>query len=485
MKKNELKTLWTFFSQINQIPRPSKLEQKMIEFLINFATERHLEYTSDSAGNLIITKAASNKETNSNPIALQAHMDMVCEKNIDSMHNFTTDPIITYTDGDWIKAVGTTLGADDGIGIAMILSILDSNDLDLPRLECLFTVDEETGLTGAKALQSDFLTSQSLINLDSEDDGEIFIGSAGGVDTIATFDINQSTLPSNYFGFSITLKGLKGGHSGDDIHRPLGNAIIILSQFLSSVNQETDLRIHQINGGNLRNAIPREASANIAIPIEFKEKLRVMLNLFIAELETMTSIQEPTMHWELESNFEIKTAIDSHISQGILTALSTCPNGVIKMSDHISELVETSTNIASIRTIENKIVIVSSQRSSIQESLSQISKTISNQFRNIGATVSHSDGYPGWEINLESPLLKLAMQSHQKLFQTPAKVKAIHAGLECGLFKEKFPDLDVISIGPTMRGVHSPDERLSIQSTEKTYYWLIDILQSFQKLNDI
>ena len=478
MNSLDNKAVWSYFNAISKIPRPSKKEGKISQYLIDFASKLHLKIKTDIAGNILIKKPATNGKNSSKVIALQAHLDMVCEKNNDSEHDFETDPIISYVDGDWVKARGTTLGADNGIGIAMIMAVLASNDIEHPALECLFTVDEESGLTGAFALESDFLTADALINLDSEDDGEVFVGCAGGMDTVARLPYSTENVPNNYFGFSLSLSGLVGGHSGDDIHRGLGNSIILVSRFLNHINQQTDLRINHIEGGNLRNAIPREAKVTGMIPYSFKETLRVQLNIFLSEIETEYALLEPKMQWELGSELEIECVIEKSISDKLLNGLASCPNGVIAMSEQMQDLVETSTNLASVKMKDDFIEIVSSQRSSVNASRQSIASEVGLYFSNMGAEVIHSDGYPGWEPNLDSPLLQVAVESYERINKTSPKVKAIHAGLECGLFKENYPDMDMISIGPTIRGAHSPDERLSISSTENTWWWLVEILQS-------
>ena len=478
MNSLDNKAVWSYFNAISKIPRPSKKEGKISQYLIDFASKLHLKIKTDIAGNILIKKPATNGKNSSKVIALQAHLDMVCEKNNDSEHDFETDPIISYVDGDWVKARGTTLGADNGIGIAMIMAVLASNDIEHPALECLFTVDEESGLTGAFALESDFLTADALINLDSEDDGEVFVGCAGGMDTVARLPYSTENVPNNYFGFSLSLSGLVGGHSGDDIHRGLGNSIILISQFLNHINQQTDLRINHIEGGNLRNAIPREAKVTGMIPYSFKETLRVQLNIFLSEIETEYALLEPKMQWELGSELDIECVIEKSISDKLLNGLASCPNGVIAMSEQMQDLVETSTNLASVKMKDDFIEIVSSQRSSVNASRQSIASEVGLYFSNMGAEVIHSDGYPGWEPNLDSPLLQVAVESYERINKTSPKVKAIHAGLECGLFKENYPDMDMISIGPTIRGAHSPDERLSISSTENTWQWLVEILQS-------
>ncbi len=479
MKTLEPSLLWNFFHDINQIPRPSKKEEKVIAYLKEFSAKHKLESKTDAAGNVLICKPATSGYENRKMIILQSHMDMVCEKNSDTEFNFDIDPIQTYIDGDWVKAKGTTLGADNGIGMSMMLAVLASNELQHPALECLFTVDEETGLTGAFALDNNLLKGSVLINLDSEDDGEIFVGCAGGIDTTAELPYTSEKSLENYFAFSVTVKGLLGGHSGDDIDKGRGNANKILNRFLWNLNKQTDLRLHKFDGGNLRNAIPREATALVSVPYSEKENVRVHLNHFIVEMENELKTVEPKMQITLESEKLPETMIDKRTTNSLLNVLYACPHGIKAMSRDMPGLVETSTNLASIKMKpDNKIIITTSQRSSVDSEKYDIAHQVESVLALAGATVIHSDGYPGWKPNLNSDILKTAQESYRKLFTAEPKVRAIHAGLECGLFLEKYPHLDMISIGPQMYGVHSPDERLSISSTQKCWKWLVEILSN-------
>jgi len=469
--------LWNFFHEITQIPRPSKKEGQVIAYLKAFATKRRLEIKNDATGNVLICKPATIGYENRKKVILQAHMDMVCEKNSDINFNFETDAIQTYIDGDWVKAKGTTLGADNGIGMSMMLALLASDQFSHPALECLFTVDEETGLTGAFALEQNFLSGELLINLDSEDDGVIFIGCAGGIDTTATLTYQPEKTPENYFAFTVSVKGLKGGHSGDDIDKNRGNANKILNRFLWTLNKKTDLRLHSFDGGNLRNAIPREAVAVASVPWTEKENVRVLFNHFVMEMENEKTSVEPNMRIELESESLPEMVIDKKTSDVLLNTLYACLHGIKAMSVDMPELVETSTNLASVKMQENNtILITTSQRSSVESSKYDIANQVEAVLRLAGATVTHGDGYPGWKPNIKSDILKTAQESYKKSFGEEPNIRAIHAGLECGLFLEKYPYLDMISIGPQMTGVHSPDEQLSISSTQKCWKWLVDIL---------
>ena len=479
MKTLEPTLLWNYFHDITQIPRPSKKEEKVIAFLENFSKTHQLDYKKDKSGNILISKPATPGYEKSKTVILQAHMDMVCEKNSDVSFDFDADAIQYYIDGDWVKARGTTLGGDNGIGMAMMLAVLTSDELQHPAIECLFTVDEETGLTGAFALENNFLKGEVLINLDSEDDGVIFIGCAGGIDTTATLPYTEEPSPAGYFAFTVSVKGLKGGHSGDDINKGLGNANKILNRYLWTVNKQTDLRLHSFDGGNLRNAIPREANALVSVPYSEKENVRVLLNQFIAEIELELGEVETTIQITLESEQLPTTVVDKKTSDALLNALYACPHGVIAMSRDMPGLVETSTNLASIKMKPgNNILITTSQRSSIESSKYDIANQVEAALTLAGATATHGDGYPGWKPNLKSNVLTVAQAAYKTLFNETPGIRAIHAGLECGLFLEKYPHLDMISIGPQMYGVHSPDERLSISSTQKCWKWLVEILKN-------
>lgn len=479
LKELQTKAIWHYFSEICTIPRPSKKEEKVIAYLQDFGKKNGLETVVDAAGNVLIRKPATSGYETHPTVILQAHMDMVCEKNSDTIHDFDVDPIQPYIDGEWLKARGTTLGADNGIGMAAQLAVLSADDLQHGPLECLFTVDEETGLTGAFSLDKNLLSGSLLINLDSEDDGEFFIGCAGGIDTTVVFDYQPQPAPDGLFYFKVGVKGLAGGHSGDDIEKGLGNANKILTRFLWQIAQETKLTLASFDGGNLRNAIAREAFAVAAVPSNYKETLRVQLNLFIADVEAELAIAEKNFTMVLESTVKPAVVIDDSTAKRLLYALYACPHGVLRMSDDMPGLVETSTNLASVKMGDNnRILIATSQRSSIESAKNDVARMVESVFVLAGATATHGDGYPGWKPNPNSKLAQLTAETYEKLFGEKAKIRAIHAGLECGLFLKKYPHLDMVSIGPTMRGVHSPDERLHIAHTEKFWKLLVEILAS-------
>lgn len=470
-------SVFHYFKEISKVPRPSKHEERIINYLKQFGEQHQLETKVDEAGNVLIKKPATAGKENLKTVILQSHVDMVCEKNSDVVHDFFNDPIEIIVDGDWMKANGTTLGADNGIGVATELAILAANDIEHGPLECLFTVDEETGLSGAFALKEGFLNGDILINLDSEDEGEMFIGCAGGIDSVGEFEYKHITIPSGYFFFKVAVSGLKGGHSGGDIHLGRGNANKILNRFLSQTADKYDMYLCEINGGNLRNAIPREAYAVCAVPFEDKESIRVDLNIFTSDMENELGITEPDMKFTLESESPVETAIDRDTTKRLLKTLYAIPHGIYAMSQDIPGLVETSTNLASVKMKEGNIIkIETSQRSSILSARNDMANTVRAAMELGGAKVSSGGGYPGWKPNPNSEILKIAEASYKKLFGVEAQVKAIHAGLECGLFLDKYPSLDMISFGPTLRDVHSPDERMEISTVDKFWKHLLDIL---------
>lgn len=480
MEKKDLKPagVFRYFEEICQVPRPSKHEEKMVAFLKAFGEKHGLETKADEAGNVLMRKPATPGMENRKTVVLQSHVDMVCEKNNDVTHDFMKDPIETFIDGEWLRAKGTTLGADNGIGVATELAILTDDTLEHGPIECLFTIDEETGLTGAFALQEGFFSGDILLNLDSEDEGELFIGCAGGVDTVAEFSYREVDVPQGYFCCRVQVKGLKGGHSGGDIHLGRANANKLLTRFLTQCADKYDLYLCQIDGGNLRNAIPREAHALIALPEADKHALRTDLNIFAAEVQDEYHVTDPDMELTLESEPFHPRAIDRDTTQRLLQALYACPHGVYAMSQDIPGLVETSTNLASVKMRPGNVIrIETSQRSSTASAKQDIARMVRTVFRMAGATVTFGEGYPGWKPNTHSEILEVATESYRRLFGTEAKVKAIHAGLECGLFLDKYPVLDMLSFGPTLQGVHSPDERMLIPSVQRFWDHLVDILK--------
>ncbi len=481
-KLNELTptSVWSYFETICQIPRPSKHEEKIISFLMDFARQHDLPAKKDTAGNVLISRPASKGMENRRTLVLQSHLDMVCEKNGSTIHNFDTDPIKPYIDGEWVTAEGTTLGADCGIGIAAQLAVLSSDVLIHGPLECLFTVDEETGLTGAKALEAGFFSGKGLVNLDSEDEGELFIGCAGGIDTVAIFHYEAVTAPDGLFPIRIAVSGLLGGHSGDDINKNRGNAIKVLNRFLWQLNQKYEIYIADINGGNLRNAIAREAFATVLVPVSAREQITVDFNIFRSTIETELLLNEQNIKLLLESADQPQFVIDGLSQTRLINALYACPHGVLEMSTRLPGLVETSTNLASVKfKKENTIEITTSQRSDLESEKMDAAYMVESVFKMINAEVKHGEGYPGWVPNPSSELLNITRLSYIQLFKIEPIVRSIHAGLECGLFLEKFPGLDMISFGPTLRGVHSPDERINIQTVDKFWRLLVEVIAQY------
>lgn len=481
MKNEDLKPqgVFHYFAEICKVPRPSKKEEKIIAYLQAFGKKHNLETLTDEVGNVLIKKPATPGMENRKTIVLQSHVDMVCEKNNDVQHDFLNDPIETEIDGEWLKAKGTTLGADNGIGVATELAILADDTIAHGPLECLFTIDEETGLTGAFALKEGFMNGDILLNLDSEDEGELFIGCAGGIDTVAQFAYQEVDVPAGYFCCKVQVKGLKGGHSGGDIHLGRGNANKILNRFLSQTLKKYDMYLCEIDGGNLRNAIAREAHAVIALPEADKHAVRADLNIFAAEVQAEYNVTDPDLQLLMESEAPRAKAIDKDTTKHLLQAIYAVPHGVYAMSQDIPGLVETSTNMASVKMKPGNIIrIETSQRSSTASSKRDMNTMVRTVFEMAGAEVSSGEGYPGWKPNPHSEILEIATASYKRLFGVDAKVKAIHAGLECGLFLDKYPTLDMISFGPTLQGVHSPDERMLIPTVQKFWNHLLDILKN-------
>lgn len=479
LAKLEPQALWNYFEDICQVPRPSKKEGKIRQFLLSFAEENGLEAKTDEAGNILIRKPAIPGFEGRPIVILQAHMDMVCEKNSDRKFNFDTDPIIPVIDGDWVRADGTTLGADNGIGIAAQMAVLTATDLEHGPVECLMTVDEETGLSGALALQPGFFNGKILLNLDSEDEGELFIGCAGGIDTLAELDVEKEKTPGNSFAMKIMVRGLLGGHSGDDINKGRGNANKILSRFLGKAIRQFGVRIADFNGGNLRNAIAREAYALIIVPHVQKEQLVAELNIFSSEVEFEYERTEPNLVVDHASTILPEKVMTQASQENLMNLLNACPHGVLEMSPRMKDMVETSTNLASVKFIEDsKVMVTTSQRSELESRKHYASEMVRAVFEMAGAKVIQSDGYPGWTPNPESPILRITADSYKHLFGHQPVVSSIHAGLECGLFLEKYPDLDMVSFGPTIRNAHSPDERINIDTVRKFWIHLADVLKN-------
>ena len=473
------KAVWEQFDAITRIPRPSKKEERIIDFLINFAQINSLDWQRDQIGNVVIRKPATAGYEDRPTVILQSHMDMVCEKNSDVDFDFDHDPIRTVVDGDWVRAEGTTLGADCGIGMAAAMALLLDEEAEHGPIEALFTVDEETGLTGAFNLGEGMLTGKYLLNLDSEDEGEIFIGCAGGIDTVATYSVAYENAPKNYTFYRFDVSDLTGGHSGDDINKGRANSNKIAARLLLEAQDEYEGRMSYFDGGNLRNAIPREAYAVVGVPTRLKDKWEARVEQFIAEIKEEFRITEPDMRLALSDMPMVEDVLDVASQCNLLGALVGVPNGVIAMSAAIEGLVETSTNLASVKFASREsVVVTTSQRSSVESGKLYAKQAVESVFLLSGAEVEHSDGYPGWAPDPNSHLLKCTVECYERLFGKEPKVKAVHAGLECGLFLEKYPHLEMVSFGPTLRGVHSPDERLEIATVDKFWRHLKEIVKS-------
>lgn len=481
MSNNVLKPARVFeqFAKINQIPRPSKHEEKMIAYLKQFGKDHGLETKVDETGNVLIKKPATKGFENRATTILQSHMDMVCDKLVDVDIDFYNDPIQTYVDGDWLKAKGTTLGADDGIGDAIELAILDSDDIEHGPIECVFTRDEETGLTGAFGMKAGFMSGKYLINLDSEDEGQIFISCAGGINTTAVFHPKREEAPKGYFFMEASLKGLVGGHSGDDINKKRANAIKILGRFLYNEQTKMDLRLAQWNSGRMHNAIPRDGKVVFAIPADKKDEVKADFNVFSKDVEDEYHVTDTSMAWNLVSA-DAQKVMDKTTSSNLIKAVQAVDNGVLAMcqDEALAWMVETSSNIASIQSEDDKVTVVSSQRSNVMSNLRNMANSVKACFELAGADVIQNDGYPAWKMNPNSKLVKITVDAYKKLFHKDPVVKGIHAGLECGLFSEKYPDLDMVSFGPTLRYVHTPDERLHIPTVQMVWDHLLEILKN-------
>ena len=481
MNKSDLKPASVFeqFAKINEIPRPSKREEKMIEYLKSWGESHNLETIVDETGNVLIRKPATKGMENRKTVILQSHMDMVCDKLVDVDFDFDKDAIQTYVDGDWLKAKGTTLGADDGIGCAIELAILEANDIEHGPLECVFTRDEETGLSGAEGMKAGFMTGDYLINLDSEDEGEMFVSCAGGRNTQAKFTFKREEAAADSFFLRAQLKGLTGGHSGDDINKKRANAIKLLGRFLfQTMNRYEGVRLAEFHSGKLHNAIPRDGMFVIAVPHDVKENVKADWNVFAAQVEDEFHVTDTQMVWTMESA-EAQTVIEAQVARNFVWALQAVDNGIyaICQDPELNGMVETSSNIAAIHSTETEITILSSQRSNVMSNLDNMCATIVATFQLAGAEAHSSDGYPAWKMRAESKLRDTVVETYKELFGKEPVVRGIHAGLECGLFSERYPNIDMISFGPTLRDVHTPDERLYIPTVQMVWDHLLLVLK--------
>ena len=474
----EPQLVWNYFEEICQYPRPSKKEDKIAEYVFSVGKKLGLKTEKDKFGNILIRKPATAGKENLKTVVLQSHIDMVCEKNRDVEHDFDNDPIQPYIDGDWVKAKGTTLGADNGIGAATALAVLESKDIEHGPIEALFTLDEETGLTGASSLKKGWLKADILINMDSEELGTLFIGCAGGKNTAAKFKAKMEKAPKNYSSFELKVDGLKGGHSGLEIHVGRGNAVKIVNRLIWEYSQDYIIRLASINGGNKHNAIPREAFAVVAVPKKDEKKLKKFVKKYNETVKAEFAAVEPDLSVSIEKHEMPAKVMDEKTQRKLVNALYAVPHGVIKMSKDIQGLVETSTNLAVVETSGKNVNIVTSQRSSVASENEDIVDMTTSVLQLAGAEVSYGDGYPGWKPDVNSDILKVFKSTFTRMYGKEPEVTAIHAGLECGIIKEKYPDMDMISFGPTMFGVHSPDEKLQISTVPEFWKQLTNSLKN-------
>lgn len=473
--------IWNHFEEICNYPRPSKKEEKIAEYVFSVGKRNNLETLKDKFGNVLIRKPATPGKEDLKTVVLQGHLDMVCEKNRDVTHDFDNEPIHPYIDNGYVKAKGTTLGADNGIGVAAALAILESKDLEHGPIECLFTLDEETGLTGAANLKTKWLKADILLNLDSEEEGSLYIGCAGGKTQIATFKYEADRAPRNFTAFEVKVNGLLGGHSGLEIQANRGNAIKILTRLLYTYSKDKKIRIAHIEGGNKHNAIPREAFAFVAVPSEEVNGFKKFVKQYNEVVKAEYASVEANLSVDIAKHDMPKRFIDKETQKNLLNCLYGLPHGVIKMSSDIPGLVETSTNVATITTDDKYITVVTSQRSSVASEITDVADMVNTVFTLAGANAKITDGYPGWRPNVNSEVLGVAKEAYKALNKKEPEVKAIHAGLECGIINEKYPNMDMLSFGPTMFDVHSPSERLEIKSVPGFWDLLTNILKNIPK----
>ena len=478
LRKLEPISLWNKFADLNAVPRPSKKEERIIEFIKAFGNSLGLETFEDQIRNVIIRKPATPGMENRKSIVLQSHLDMVHQKNNDTVFDFDVQGIEMFVDNDWIKAKGTTLGADNGIGVATIMAILESDTIPHPAIEALFTIDEETGMTGALNLKAGILKGSILLNLDTEQDDEIDIGCAGGIDVTAVGNYQMEELPADYSAWRISVKGLNGGHSGMDIHKGLGNANKIMNRLLYKGFELFGLAVSEINGGSLRNAIPRESESIIILPKNKINDFNTAFEQLIKDIKFELKTTEPTLQIGLQEAPLPNLIMNSDSQIQLINAIYSVSNGVYRMSADIDNLVETSNNLARVIVKDGKIFIACLTRSSIESSKMDLAQALEANFKMANLQVSFSGSYPGWTPNVSSPILKVLTSVYEQLHQKKPKVVACHAGLECGILGKNYPNMDMISFGPTILGAHSPDERVSISSVQKYWRFVLEILKA-------
>ena len=473
--------VWKHFYELTQIPRPSKKEKKAAEYLLQFGKKLGLKSVMDEAGNVVISKPATKGMEKCKGVILQAHIDMVPQKNSDKKHDFEKDPIETYVDGEWVKANGTTLGADNGIGVAAAMAVLESKNIEHGDIEALITIDEETGMTGAKNLSPKALKGDILINLDSEDEGELYVGCAGGLDGTFTLKYTKEKAPAGYIPLQLNITKFKGGHSGLDIHLGRANANKVMFRLLKILTKEIGVRLASVEGGNMRNAIPREATAVILIKKDKEKDLKKIVADFKKIIKAEYSAVEPDFEISIGKAAKPDEVIDKKTQITLIDAVYACPHGVVRMSDSMAGLVETSNNLSIVKSEKGKVIIKCLMRSSVDTAKADLAEKMESTFRMAGAKIEFSGAYSGWKPNVNSPILTAMQETYKKLYKKTPDVKAIHAGLECGIFGGIYPKWDMISFGPTIRHPHSPDEKVNIASVEKFWKFLVATLQNVPK----
>ncbi len=476
IKKLKPTSLWNNFAQLNEVPRASKKEEKVIAFIKNFGENLGLETIVDDVGNVIIKKPAFPGMENRTTVVLQSHLDMVHQKNAETEFDFETQGIQMIIEGDWVKAKGTTLGADNGIGVAAIMSLLESTSTPHPPLEALFTIDEETGMTGAQGLKGGLLDGKILLNLDTEGDNELCIGCAGGIDVTAKGNYSQEKASEGWNTYKIRIKGLTGGHSGMDIHLGRGNANKLMNRFLYSVNKKMDLSIHSIDGGGLRNAIPRESEAIILIPSDQENTLKSFAEVFGNTIKQEYNTTDPNIQFSMEANESVHRIMNKTFQEKLLRSIYACPNGIYRMSPDIEDLVQTSNNLAKVLIKDGTFTILCLTRSSVDSEKMDEAEAIASAFELIGADVNFEGSYPGWTPNPTATIVKLMSDLYREMYQEEPDVNACHAGLECGILGTNYPEMEMISFGPNILGAHSPDEKTQISSVQKFWNFLLETL---------
>ncbi|MEY8848881.1 aminoacyl-histidine dipeptidase [Psychroserpens sp. XS_ASV72] len=482
IRQLEPQGLWNKFADLNAVPRPSKKEERVIEFMKNFGNSLNLETIEDEVGNVIIKKPATSGMEDRKTVVMQSHLDMVHQKNNDTVFDFETQGIDMFVEGDWVKAKGTTLGADNGLGVATIMAILESNTIEHPAIEALFTIDEETGMTGAMGLKGGMLDGDILLNLDTEEDDEIGVGCAGGVDVTATRSYKQESVSESHLGYQIVVKGLQGGHSGMQIHEGLGNANKIMNRLLFNGFEKYGLRISEIDGGSLRNAIPRESQAKVAIEKSNEDNFLSETKSLAAAIQLEYKTMEPDLKVEINPMELPNQVMELGVQESLIKAIYAALNGVYRMSPDIPDLVETSNNIARILVKDGQIKIGCLTRSSVESSKWDLADALRSAFELAGCDVTYSGDYPGWKPNMDSDILKVMVPLYKELNNgEEPHVAACHAGLECGILGTNYPEMDMISFGPNIRGAHSPDERAQISSVQKYWNYVLEILKRIPK----